>query len=125
MERNDATERACDGRGCGFIELRTAGATARRVTSPRRPVVNPADRGTGPAVGYVPSLSAAAAAMLVELRWIVVTFLLALTVAVRGQAPTDDVTTGFHGDESSDVTVSSSTASPYVNPRPGKISEPA
>jgi len=53
------------------------------------------------------------------------TLLLALLAVARSEAADrDDVTTTrFHGDESSDVTVSSSTPSPYVNPRPGKINK--
>jgi len=60
--------------------------------------------------------------MLAELRWTTL-LLMALTVA-RSETPHSaaDVTTRYHDDdEPSDVVVTSSTTpSPYVNPRPGE-----
>jgi len=61
--------------------------------------------------------------MLAELRWTTL-LLMALTVARSSETPhgAADVTTRYHDDdEPSDVVVTSSTTpSPYVNPRPGE-----
>jgi len=62
-------------------------------------------------------------AVLTLLDWCWTAFLLSLTTAVvrvTSQHP-DVTTTRYHGDdESSDVSVTSSTPAQYVNPKPGR-----